>query len=135
MTLNISNITASGNFEQQTLSLKLCFNLPCLFYFILYLLCVILRYICILYDNVNNFVISVYACVLFLNIWASLAYFIADSNGGATFGMSIVWFVLFTPCSFICWYRPLYKAFRYVKCIYHKSRFHKFGIESKMWLI
>ncbi|XP_011442246.3 secretory carrier-associated membrane protein 1 isoform X4 [Magallana gigas] len=53
-----------------------------------------------------------YACVLFLNIWASLAYFIADSNGGATFGMSIVWFVLFTPCSFICWYRPLYKAFR-----------------------
>lgn len=62
-----------------------------------------------------------YACVLFLNIWASLAYFIADSSGGATFGMSIVWFVLFTPCSFICWYRPLYKAFRYVKCIYHKS--------------
>nr|XP_011442269.2 secretory carrier-associated membrane protein 1 isoform X8 [Crassostrea gigas] len=53
-----------------------------------------------------------YACVLFLNIWASLAYFIADSSGGATFGMSIVWFVLFTPCSFICWYRPLYKAFR-----------------------
>nr|XP_022331387.1 secretory carrier-associated membrane protein 1-like isoform X1 [Crassostrea virginica] len=54
-----------------------------------------------------------YACILFLNIWASLAYFIADSSaGGATFGMSIVWFVLFTPCSFICWYRPLYKAFR-----------------------
>lgn len=120
---------------RQNLSLKLCFNLPCLFYFILYLLSVILRYICILYDNVNNFVISVYACVLFLNIWASLAYFIADSSGGATFGMSIVWFVLFTPCSFICWYRPLYKAFRYVKCIYHKSRFHKFGIESKMWLV
>ncbi|XP_078313077.1 secretory carrier-associated membrane protein 1-like isoform X1 [Crassostrea virginica] len=54
-----------------------------------------------------------YACILFLNIWASLAFFIADSSaGGATFGMSIVWFVLFTPCSFICWYRPLYKAFR-----------------------
>ncbi|XP_048734316.1 secretory carrier-associated membrane protein 1-like isoform X7 [Ostrea edulis] len=53
-----------------------------------------------------------YTFVLFLNIWASMAYFIADSNGGATFGMSIVWFVLFTPCSFICWYRPLYKAFR-----------------------
>ncbi|XP_061173912.1 secretory carrier-associated membrane protein 1-like isoform X4 [Saccostrea echinata] len=53
-----------------------------------------------------------YVIVLFLNIWASLAYFIADSDGGATFGMSIVWFVLFTPCSFICWYRPLYKAFR-----------------------
>ncbi|XP_062617074.1 secretory carrier-associated membrane protein 1-like isoform X8 [Saccostrea cucullata] len=53
-----------------------------------------------------------YVIVLFLNIWASLAFFIADPDGGATFGMSIVWFVLFTPCSFICWYRPLYKAFR-----------------------
>lgn len=53
-----------------------------------------------------------YVVVLFLNIWASLAYFIVDSDGGITFGLSIVWFVLFTPCSFLCWYRPVYKAFR-----------------------
>ncbi|XP_005099451.1 secretory carrier-associated membrane protein 1 isoform X2 [Aplysia californica] len=51
--------------------------------------------------------------VLFLNFLGSLAYFIAKpSDGGATFGLSILWFALFTPCSFICWYRPLYKAFR-----------------------
>ncbi|XP_046574228.1 secretory carrier-associated membrane protein 1-like isoform X2 [Haliotis rubra] len=50
--------------------------------------------------------------VLFLNVLASLAYFIVDSNGGTTFGLAILWFVVFSPCSFICWYRPLYKAFR-----------------------
>ncbi|XP_041370057.1 secretory carrier-associated membrane protein 1-like isoform X2 [Gigantopelta aegis] len=51
--------------------------------------------------------------VLFLNILASLAYFIVDSgDGGTVFGLSILWFILFTPCSFLCWYRPLYKAFR-----------------------
>lgn len=50
--------------------------------------------------------------VLILNVLGSLAYFIVDSSGGATFGLSILWLLVFTPCSFICWYRPLYKAFR-----------------------
>ncbi|CAE1152109.1 unnamed protein product [Acanthosepion pharaonis] len=54
-----------------------------------------------------------YVFVLFLNILGSLAYLVAaPSDGGSTFGLSLVWFFLFTPCSFICWYRPLYKAFR-----------------------
>lgn len=53
-----------------------------------------------------------YSVVLFLNVLGSLAWFIVDGQGGTTFGLSIVWFVLFTPCSFLCWYRPLYKAFR-----------------------
>ena len=57
----------------------------------------------------------VYICVLFLNVLGCLAYFIADkgnSSAGSSFGLSILYFLLFTPCSFICWYRPLYKAFR-----------------------
>ncbi|KAL5005020.1 hypothetical protein ScPMuIL_018476 [Solemya velum] len=53
-----------------------------------------------------------YAIVLFLNVLGSLAYFVVDGNGGVTFGMAILWFILFTPCSFLCWFRPLYKAFR-----------------------
>ncbi|XP_064652249.1 secretory carrier-associated membrane protein 1-like isoform X2 [Lineus longissimus] len=56
-----------------------------------------------------------HVCVLFLNILGGLAYFIADSgssSGGTTFGLAILYFVLFTPCSFVCWYRPVYKAFR-----------------------
>lgn len=55
---------------------------------------------------------AVHVMVLLLNVIASMAFFIVDSGGGATFGLSILWFVLFTPCSFLCWYRPLYKAFR-----------------------
>uniref|UniRef100_A0A3Q3FX90 Secretory carrier-associated membrane protein n=1 Tax=Labrus bergylta TaxID=56723 RepID=A0A3Q3FX90_9LABR len=49
---------------------------------------------------------------LFLNVLACLAYFTADSASGVDFGLAILWFVLFTPVSFICWYRPVYKAFR-----------------------
>ncbi|KAG7283763.1 hypothetical protein CRUP_034387 [Coryphaenoides rupestris] len=49
---------------------------------------------------------------LFLNVWACLAYFIADSMAGVDFGLSILWFILFSPVGFICWYRPIYKAFR-----------------------
>ncbi|XP_044135806.1 secretory carrier-associated membrane protein 2 [Bufo gargarizans] len=50
---------------------------------------------------------------LLLNFLACLAYFISASDtGGVDFGLSILWFVLFTPCAFLCWYRPIYKAFR-----------------------
>ncbi|CAL8352353.1 unnamed protein product [Merluccius merluccius] len=49
---------------------------------------------------------------LFMNVWACLAYFIADAAYGVDFGLSILWFILFSPVAFICWYRPVYKAFR-----------------------
>ncbi|KAM3609970.1 uncharacterized protein V6R79_023352 [Siganus canaliculatus] len=54
-----------------------------------------------------------FSCVtLFLNLLACLAYFISDSGQGVGFGLSILWLVLFAPCSFLCWYRPVYKAFK-----------------------
>lgn len=49
---------------------------------------------------------------LFFNFLASLAWFCVNSGGGSGFGLSILWALLFTPCSFLCWYRPMYKAFR-----------------------
>lgn len=53
-----------------------------------------------------------HSATLFLNVLACLAYFTADPQYGVDFGLSILWFLLFTPVSFICWYRPIYKAFR-----------------------
>ncbi|GIY03648.1 secretory carrier-associated membrane protein 1 [Caerostris darwini] len=52
-----------------------------------------------------------YAFLLLLNMFGALALFIANGEG-TTFGISILVFVLFSPMSFVCWFRPLYKAFR-----------------------
>ena len=73
----------------------------------------------------------VYSATLALNIVASLSYFgklkinskkikrnvflfyqAVDKEGAATFGLSIVYFVLFVPLSYMCWFRPIYRAFR-----------------------
>ncbi|XP_076847101.1 secretory carrier-associated membrane protein 2 [Brachyhypopomus gauderio] len=53
-----------------------------------------------------------YCVTLFLNVLACLAYFTVQSDYGVDFGLSILWFILFTPCSFLCWYRQIYKAFK-----------------------
>ncbi|VVD04243.1 unnamed protein product [Leptidea sinapis] len=52
-----------------------------------------------------------HALVLALNIVGGLALAIAG-EGVTVFGLSILYFLLLTPFSFICWYRPIYKAFR-----------------------
>uniref|UniRef100_A0A0P4WQ78 Secretory carrier-associated membrane protein n=1 Tax=Scylla olivacea TaxID=85551 RepID=A0A0P4WQ78_SCYOL len=49
--------------------------------------------------------------MLMLNILGGLGMFIALADG-ATFGLAIVYFALFTPFSYVCWFRPIYKAFR-----------------------
>ncbi|XP_058719374.1 secretory carrier-associated membrane protein 1-like [Poecile atricapillus] len=49
---------------------------------------------------------------LFLNIFGCFAWFYIDATRGVDFGLSSLWFLLFTPCSFVCWYRPRYGAFR-----------------------
>ncbi|XP_053559304.1 secretory carrier-associated membrane protein 3 [Bombina bombina] len=49
---------------------------------------------------------------LFLNFLATLAHFCMSATEGPGFGLAILWLLMFTPCSFVCWYRPLYKAFR-----------------------
>ncbi|KAM4826187.1 secretory carrier-associated membrane protein 2 isoform 2-T2 [Thomomys bottae] len=56
-----------------------------------------------------------HSLTLFLNLLACLAWFtsdVANGGGGTAFGLSILWFLIFTPCAFLCWYRPIYKAFR-----------------------
>lgn len=53
-----------------------------------------------------------HACTLFVNMFGCLAWFCVDTSRGVDFGLAMLWFLLFTPCSFVCWYRPLYGAFR-----------------------
>ncbi|XP_061451066.1 secretory carrier-associated membrane protein 2 [Rhineura floridana] len=53
-----------------------------------------------------------HSITLLLNLLACLAWFTDQNGRGVDFGLSILWFVLFTPCAFLCWYRPIYKAFR-----------------------
>ncbi|XP_071764392.1 secretory carrier-associated membrane protein 3 [Centroberyx gerrardi] len=52
------------------------------------------------------------AGTLLFNLISSLAMFCVDASGGVGLGLAILWALLFTPCSFVCWYRPVYKAFR-----------------------
>ncbi|KAK6305134.1 secretory carrier-associated membrane protein 1 isoform X1 [Coregonus clupeaformis] len=49
---------------------------------------------------------------LFANMFGCLAWFCVDASRGVDFGLAMLWFMIFTPCSFVCWYRPLYGAFR-----------------------
>jgi len=52
-----------------------------------------------------------YILVLLNNVIVTLAIFCVSPGAGAQFGLAILWFLLFAPCS-LCWYRPIYKAFR-----------------------
>ncbi|XP_078478429.1 secretory carrier-associated membrane protein 1 isoform X3 [Lampetra planeri] len=53
-----------------------------------------------------------HTATLLANVIGCLAWFCVDATRGGDFGLSILWFLLFSPCSFVCWYRPVYGAFR-----------------------
>ncbi|OQV19417.1 Secretory carrier-associated membrane protein 1, partial [Hypsibius exemplaris] len=55
-----------------------------------------------------------YSLILVLDMIACIAYMatVGGTTVATTFGLSILWVVLFAPCSFLLWFRPLYKAFR-----------------------
>nr|CAD7400397.1 unnamed protein product [Timema cristinae] len=52
-----------------------------------------------------------HGCVMILNILGGMALMIHQGDF-TTFGLAILYLILFTPFSFLCWYRPAYKAFR-----------------------
>lgn len=52
-----------------------------------------------------------HGCVLLLNVIGGFVLLL--SNGEfSTFGLGILYLILFTPFSFLCWFRPAYKAFK-----------------------
>nr|QQY02594.1 secretory carrier-associated membrane protein 1 [Cryptocotyle lingua] len=55
-----------------------------------------------------------YSLLLLINFFGALLYFAGTgrNDGGSLFGVSILVCVFCIPASFVCWFRPLYKAFR-----------------------
>ncbi|KAJ0069213.1 hypothetical protein NL108_003114, partial [Boleophthalmus pectinirostris] len=51
------------------------------------------------------------SATLAVNLIGCLAW-MCGGGGAANFGLAILWLILFTPCSYVCWFRPIYKAFK-----------------------
>uniref|UniRef100_A0A914VU77 Secretory carrier-associated membrane protein n=1 Tax=Plectus sambesii TaxID=2011161 RepID=A0A914VU77_9BILA len=54
----------------------------------------------------------VYILALVVNVVASLLYMLFASGGVGVFILAVIQLVLLSPCSFLFWFRPVYKAFR-----------------------
>lgn len=52
-----------------------------------------------------------YCITLCVNVVACIAWW-AGGGGAVNFGFALLWLLVFSPCSYTCWFRPLYKAFR-----------------------
>lgn len=53
----------------------------------------------------------VHSATLAVNLIGCLAW-MCGGGGATNFGMAILWLILFTPCSYVCWFRPIYKALK-----------------------
>ncbi|XP_018583839.1 secretory carrier-associated membrane protein 4 isoform X3 [Scleropages formosus] len=52
-----------------------------------------------------------YSATLCVNVISCIAWW-AGGGDGVNFGFSLLWLLIFSPCSYTCWFRPLYKGFR-----------------------
>ncbi|GAA6110844.1 secretory carrier-associated membrane protein 4 [Tachysurus ichikawai] len=52
-----------------------------------------------------------YSITLCVNLVSCIAW-VAGGGSAVNFGLGLLWLVLFSPCSYACWFRPVYKAFR-----------------------
>uniref|UniRef100_A0A3P8YI11 Secretory carrier-associated membrane protein n=1 Tax=Esox lucius TaxID=8010 RepID=A0A3P8YI11_ESOLU len=59
-----------------------------------------------------------YSVTLCVNVVSCIAWW-AGGGSATNFGLSLLWLLLFSPCSYTCWFRPLYKAFRDVFQLQH----------------
>jgi hypothetical protein len=64
-------------------------------------------------DDISNNMLTVHGCVLLLNVIGGFILMLCG-QGFSVFGLAILYLILFTPFSFMCWFRPAYRAFKYV---------------------
>jgi len=53
-----------------------------------------------------------HAALLLANLFAGLCVLFGGLDDGSMFGLSLIYCLFFIPLSFLCWFRPAYKAFR-----------------------
>ncbi|XP_047387398.1 secretory carrier-associated membrane protein 4 isoform X2 [Sciurus carolinensis] len=75
-----------------------------------------------------------YCATLLVNLVACLAWW-AGGGAGANFGLALVWLLLFSPCSYVCWFRPAYKAFRADSSFNFMAFFFIFGAQFVLTVI
>ncbi|XP_012659999.1 secretory carrier-associated membrane protein 4 [Otolemur garnettii] len=75
-----------------------------------------------------------YCTTLGVNLVACLAWWISGGSG-ANFGLAFLWLLLFTPCSYVCWFRPAYKAFRADSSFNFMAFFFIFGAQFVLTVI
>ncbi|XP_023393861.1 secretory carrier-associated membrane protein 4 isoform X1 [Pteropus vampyrus] len=75
-----------------------------------------------------------YCATLAVNLVACLAWWIGGGSG-ANFGLALLWLLLFSPCGYVCWFRPAYKAFRADSSFNFMAFFFIFGAQFVLTVI
>lgn len=76
-----------------------------------------------------------HASLLLANMLTGLLYLFGGGDAGSTFGLALVYWFLFTPASYMCWFRPGYKAFRDDSSMYFMVFFFVFFFQFLMSVI
>lgn len=77
-----------------------------------------------------------HASLLLANFIVALFYMFTGASGSiSTFGLALLYTFLFTPSSFVCWFRPAYKAFRDDSSLYFMVFFFVFFFQFLMSMI
>jgi len=76
-----------------------------------------------------------HASLLLVNMLTGLLYLFGGGDAGQTFGLALVYAFLFTPASYMCWFRPGYKAFRDDSSMYFMVFFFVFFFQFLMSLM
>ena len=58
------------------------------------------------------FFVSVHTGLYLANLFGTLCSLFGGLDDGSAFGVSLAYVIFFVPLSFLCWFRPAYKAFK-----------------------